>query len=216
MFDLAGTTVKDSGQVARAFAAALAEIGVSVTAAQVADVRGASKREAIRQFIADGPDRDRRAAGAYSSFQIHLARLYRSEGVEAIAGATDVFRWLRDRHVRVGLNTGFDREITTLLLNTLDWNDSTVDAIVCGDDVTRGRPAPDLILRTMERTGVTDARLVLNVGDTVLDLQAGRNAGVRWNVGVLSGGHDRQRLEQAPHTHLIDSVADLKSLIPHR
>jgi phosphoglycolate phosphatase-like HAD superfamily hydrolase len=68
----------------------------------------------------------------------------------------------------------------------------------------------------MERTGVTDARLVLNVGDTVLDLQAGRNAGVRWNVGVLSGGHDRQRLEQAPHTHLIDSVADLKSLIPHR
>ena len=52
----------------------------------------------------------------------------------------------------------------------------------------------------------------MNVGDTELDLRAGWNAGVGWNVGVLSGAHPRERLEGAPHTHLIESVASLPDL----
>jgi phosphoglycolate phosphatase-like HAD superfamily hydrolase len=81
--------------------------------------------------------------------------------------------------------------------------------VVCGDDVARGRPAPDLIVRAMAATGTADASVVANVGDTTMDLEAGHAAGVRWNVGVTSGAHDRARLERAPHTHLIASVADL-------
>jgi len=50
------------------------------------------------------------------------------------------------------------------------------------------------------------------VGDTTLDLLAGHNAGVRWNIGVLSGAHGRPALEGAPHTHLLPSVADLLGL----
>jgi phosphoglycolate phosphatase-like HAD superfamily hydrolase len=50
------------------------------------------------------------------------------------------------------------------------------------------------------------------VGDTALDLQAGFNAGVGWNIGVLSGAHDRETLAAAPHTHLIASVAALESV----
>ena len=47
----------------------------------------------------------------------------------------------------------------------------------------------------------------------MLDLQAGYNARVRWNVGVLSGAHQRERLVQEPHTHLIGSVSDLSSRV---
>jgi len=55
-------------------------------------------------------------------------------------------------------------------------------------------------------------RRVCAVGDTALDLQAGSNAGVGWNVGVLSGAHDRDTLASAPHTHLIPTIADLRGL----
>lgn len=213
VLDMAGTTVRDGGEVPRAFVQALAEIGIDVTPAQVDVVRGASKREAMRRFIPEAPDRDRRVASAYASFQRHLGRLYASEGVQAIQGSEDTFDWLRSRGIRVALNTGFDRDITALLLGALGWSDRMVDAIVCGDDVDQGRPAPDLIYRAMERTGVTDAGRVLNAGDTVLDLKAGANAGVRWNVGVLSGAHGRETLERAPHTHLIGSVANLPELL---
>ena len=42
---------------------------------------------------------------------------------------------------------------------------------------------------------------------------AGHSAGVRWNVGVLSGAHVRRTLEQAPHTHLIDSIIALPKIV---
>ncbi len=48
------------------------------------------------------------------------------------------------------------------------------------------RLLPNLIFRSMEATGASNVHRVANVGDTILDLRAGYNAGVRWNVGVLT------------------------------
>ena len=213
IFDMAGTTVKDAGQVPAAFTAALSAHGIAVTPEQLAQVRGASKREAIRTFVPDGSDHARIAFAAYADFRTRLAELY-AAGVEPIAGADAVFRSLRARGVRVALTTGFDRDITALLLDALGWARGEVDAVVCGDDVKAGRPAPFLIFHAMEATGVVDIRRVAAVGDTVLDLAAGSNAGVAWNVGVLTGAHDRAALEGAPHTHILASVAELPALWP--
>jgi phosphonatase-like hydrolase len=132
--------------------------------------------------------------------------------VRAVAGADATFRSLRERGVRVALNTGFDRETTALLLEALGWGGGVFDAVVCGDEVACGRPAPYLIFRAMEGAGAGSVHRVANVGDTVLDLRAGYNAGVRWNVGVLTGAHSRPALESAPHTHLLPSVAELPGL----
>lgn len=211
VFDMAGTTVEDRGQVPEAFAVALATSGIAVSADQIRALRGASKREALRRLVPPGPAHERRAGEIEAAFRTRLAERFRTEGVRAIPGASDTFAWLRARRVRVALATGFDRDTTRLLVDALGWNDA-VDAVVCGDDVAHGRPAPDLIRRAMEVTGAGDALRVASVGDTALDLEAGHRAGVRWNVGVLSGAHDRVTLEHAPHTHVLDSVADLSRL----
>jgi phosphoglycolate phosphatase-like HAD superfamily hydrolase len=47
----------------------------------------------------------------------------------------------------------------------------------------------------------------------VLDLRAGHNAGVRYNIGVLSGAHKRDQLQREPHTHLLQSVAELPNAL---
>jgi phosphonatase-like hydrolase len=207
VFDLAGTTVEDRGQVPDAFVAALASHGLHVTSTRLEALRGSSKRVALAELVPPGPDHERRTAAVHADFQRELAARYESTGVREIAGATATFAWLRARGVRIALNTGFDRETTERLLARLGWLTDTADAIVCADDVPRGRPAPDLILRAMERTDTPRADQVANVGDTALDLQAAHHAGVRWNIGVLSGAHGRGLLERAPHTHLIESVA---------
>ncbi len=216
VFDLAGTTVVDGGQVPAAFSSALAEVGIDVSAEQIANLRGSSKREAILRMIPEGPNRSERAADTFETFKRHLAGLYDSTGVREIAGAREVFDWLRSKGVRVALNTGFDREITTLLLERLGWREGVVDAVVCGDDVPEGRPAPYLIFRAMEATGTHRVHDVANVGDTVSDLSAGDNVSVRFNIGVLSGAHDRARLETAPHTHLLTDVTELRQLWSNR
>jgi phosphoglycolate phosphatase-like HAD superfamily hydrolase len=70
-----------------------------------------------------------------------------------------------------------------------------------------------MIFRAMQLTGVTAVRAVLAAGDTALDLQAGTNAGAGLVVGVRTGGADEATLQQAPHTHVLDSVADLPGLL---
>jgi phosphonatase-like hydrolase len=203
--------VLDRGEVPAAFTAALADQGISVTPQQLTAIRGASKRQAVFSLIPEGPQRIAQADAAYAAFKRHLERQY-AEGVQAAPGARETFDWLRDRGVKVALNTGFDRDITELLVRALGWNDTVVDAVVCGDDVAQGRPAPDLILRCMERTDIASAKNVAVVGDTVLDLQAGNNAGARWIIGVLTGAHSREQLQGMPHTHLLASVSDLPSI----
>jgi phosphonatase-like hydrolase len=212
VLDMAGTTVHDGGEVPAAFRSALTAHGVAVTDDELAGVRGASKREVIRTLVTrHQPDAlPSLAEEVYDEFRAALAERY-GAGVRAVEGAEDVFDWLRRRGVRLALNTGFDRVTTDLLLDALGWRDA-VDAVVCGDEVREGRPAPFLIFRAMEATGAGSVHRVMNVGDTELDLRAGWNAGVGWNVGVLSGAHPRERLERAPHTHLVASVASLPEL----
>jgi len=211
VLDMAGTTVVDQGEVPAAFTAALASQGVSVTAEQLNAVRGASKRQAVLNLMPEGPNRSERAEAAYAEFKRDLARRFR-EGVKAMPGATETFEWLRQRNVKVALNTGFDREITDLLITALGWGSGIVDCVVCGDEVRRGRPAPLLIFRCMELTEIDSVHEIAVVGDTTLDLQAGFNAAARWNIGVLSGAHRRDQLEHQPQTHLIDSVAELPKI----
>lgn len=209
--DMAGTTVCDNGEVARAFAAALAEHGVEASAQQINAVRGASKREAIATLIAPryGSDAER-VETVYGAFKQQLQQVFARDAAP-VPGAADTFAWLRARNIRLVLNTGFDRDTADLLLDALAWRDAA-DAVICSDDVAQGRPAPYMIFRAMEATGVADVRGVLNVGDTVSDLQAARNAGVAVSVGVLSGAHSREQLVAEAPTFLIDSIADLPSL----
>lgn len=219
IFDMAGTTVEDKGQVPDAFAAALAANGITVSPEAITRVRGASKRQAIRSLLpprlrenASARQADAEADRIYAAFCDELSRRYRYE-VASIPGAEDVFGDLRTKGSKVALTTGFDREIARLLMSSLRWTRTTIDALVCGDDVANGRPAPDMILLAMQLTGVGDPARVANVGDTTLDLESAARAGVGWNIGVLSGAHPREALEKAPHTHIIASVAEIPEVL---
>ena len=213
--DMAGTTVRDAGQVPQAFTSALAAHGIAVTPQAINSLRGASKRLAILNLVPEGVDRAARSEQVYATFVQHLAQVFNGT-VEPVPGAREAIDTLRSRGVRVALNTGFDRDTTDLLLDALRWREGVVDAVVCGDEVKAGRPAPYMIFHCMEATGVTDVHCVANAGDTVLDLQAGHRAGVALNIGVLSGAHGRDQMQEHPHTHLLNSVADLPALLARR
>ena len=114
--------------------------------------------------------------------------------------------------IGIALNTGFDRDLTETIIRALRWS-TLADVVVTGDDVERGRPAPDLIRRAMVLSGVDDPARVANVGDTSLDLQAGDNAGVGLNIGVWSGAHPKARLLLAPHTHLVEFAHEVVGIV---
>ena len=80
LFDIAGTTVEDQGQVPAAFTAALAEFGIDVTAEQIKGVRGASKRQTLTHFLPTGADKAALSEKAYHSFLAHLAEGFAEKG----------------------------------------------------------------------------------------------------------------------------------------
>jgi phosphonatase-like hydrolase len=217
VFDLGGTTIEDGGQVPAAFTEVLRRQGIELAPEALHALRGASKRDAIRHFLerqgrAGGEEINGRTERIFAEFCQCLASLYAKTGIRPLPGAGETFARLRGMGVKVALNTGFDRRITELILREVGWDRDTVDAVACGDDVRQGRPAPYLIFHAMEAAAAADVRRVASVGDTVLDLLAGGNAGVRWNIGVLSGAHGLERLGKVPHSHLLPSVADLPAL----
>jgi phosphonatase-like hydrolase len=217
VFDMAGTTIEDRGQVIHAFKAALRKAGVVVTGKELQAWRGAAKREVLRFYLEQRYGRDDadvapQVERAYAEFRLLLESSYVEGGVRAVAGAEATFAWLRDRGIKIGLTTGFYRKVTDIMLQAVGWHQGIIDACICSDGVPQGRPAPFMIFRAMEATGVTSVHRVIKVGDTARDLLAGRNAGVRGVVGVLSGSHGIERLGRVYHTHIITSVAELPQL----
>ena len=218
IFDMEGTTIEDKGRVPTALMQGLQANGFAVTDAEVRAVRGASKREAIRLLIEQrlerpGQDSTALAEQTYTAFRDRLQKTYQAERVRFIDGTLSTFAWLRNKGIKIVLNTGFDRMITDTIVENLAWQNQDVAAMICGDDVKSGRPAPYLIFHAMERTSIMNVRQGMNVGDTVRDLQAGFHAGVKFNVAVLSGAHSAEQLSEEPHTHLLSSVAELPTLL---
>jgi phosphoglycolate phosphatase len=214
VFDIAGTIIEDHGEVVRTFAKALMENGIPFAEDELKKWKGASKREVIRHFVKQsGPsgDAEPRVETCYQRFRSELESCY-SQKTVPIAGALETFRWCRDHDILLATTTGFYREISDLVLNQTGWRDLFA-ANISSTDVRLGRPAPFMIFHAMEATGVQNVKEVINVGDTPLDLQSGSNAGVAGVVGVLTGAHSRESLQQERHTHIITSIAELPDLI---
>lgn len=217
IFDIGGTIIEDNGEVLDAFGSALEENNLRATRSELTELKGAAKREVITRFVErqwgkGDPGNEARIATAYRDFKSQLENKFSNGGVKPIPGAAATFAWLKARGIVCATTTGFYRSVTDLILKFAGWQD-TFAANICSDDVKDGRPAPYMIFRAMEATGIADVREVLNIGDTRLDLQAGTRAGVLGVIGVLTGVHKEDRLMPESPSHLISSVASLPSLI---
>jgi phosphonatase-like hydrolase len=218
VLDMAGTTIEDHGEVLTAFKSALGKNHLQASEDFIQKWRGASKKQVLRQCIEEqfgkeASDNPKRIEQAYGDFRNFLEDLYAREGVRPIHGAAETFKWLRTHHIRISLTTGFYRKVADMILQKVGWNSGAVDTSICSDEVAMGRPAPYLIFRAMEATRITDVQRVVNVGDTTLDLLSAVNAGVRGNVGVLTGAQTLLHLGKVQHTHLLPSVAELPELL---
>ena len=79
-----------------------------------------------------------------------------------------------------------------------------------GTDGFAHKPSPEIIHRVW-RALPTDPQRTLFVGDSEMDMKAGRAAGVT-AVGVTHGAHDRPRLEAAGAHRVVDHFGELFEL----
>jgi phosphonatase-like hydrolase len=215
--DMAGTTVDEGGLVYSAVEAAVAEaVGGPIPGELMSQWKGTSKEEAIAGLLrAMGLDTSHAyVTKVYDIFAGKLEEAYDRTPPAPFPGVLEAFETLRRAGVMVALQTGYAMPVANSIMTSLGWTvGETVDALVTSDTVAASRPAPYLIFHAMEATGVRDVGRVLTAGDTPNDLAAGMNAGAGFVVGVTTGSFTRSQLEAEPHTHILDSVAELPALL---
>lgn len=215
VLDMAGTTVTDDGVVDRAFRAALEAVGVGADHPDrpghletIRRTMGQSKIVVFRDMLGE----EALAQTANEAFQASVAADVAAGSVGPIPGAAEALARLRSAGLKVCLTTGFSAETQAALVEHLGWG-ALVDLSLAPGPGVRGRPYPDLVFTAIMRLEVDGVDQVAVAGDTANDLLAGSRSGARVVAGVLSGAHSRAELAAAPHTHLLDSVADLPAVL---
>lgn len=120
-----------------------------------------------------------------------------------------VLTHLHETGARVGIiSTKYRYRILDLL--TRYESDRWLDLVVGGEDVTEPKPSPQGLLLALGRLGVNREE-TLYVGDSVIDAQTARAAGVDF-AGVLHGVTTREELAAYPHVAILP---DLRPLTPN-
>lgn len=224
LFDLAGTTIDfGSSAPAATFVELFAKNAVSITTAEARLPMGTAKRDHIALLAAMPRVADawqaahgRRFSTAdldrlYADF-IPLQRRSLSRFDELIPGTLTTISALRAAGLSVVVTTGYDEALATVVLEAARRQGFVPDAAVCASEVPAGRPAPWMIFRAMEKVNVWPPAAVVAVGDTIVDIEAARNAGV-WGVGVAATGnmlglgrHEYESLEPAYREELVTAA----------
>ena len=217
VFDMAGTTVDDSGsKVLTCLIEAARAYELPGSPEELNALMGMNKREvfgilAARRYSAGSTEAEQIADKALSTFVASMRAAY-EQHLTPITGAEDTFAFLRARGIKIAIDTGFDSAVGGLIMERLHWPGRLIDQVVYSSDVPRGRPAPYMIFRAMERLDIQDVHEVMKLGDSPADLEEGYNAGCGEVIGVLSGAHTAATLGSYRHTRLLPSVADLPAL----
>jgi phosphoglycolate phosphatase len=214
-FDVAGTVLNDDGLVIAAFKAAFERTQPELWPTHGAqwtqyalNTMGQSKIDVFTELLGDA-DRAQQANIAFEeSYVSEIAKV----GAVPIPGAEEIFAYLQSQGISVALTTGFSRSTLDTLITELGWRD-LIDVSVTPSEAGRGRPHPDMLQKAATTLGVTNPANVIVLGDTASDMKSGVAFGAGHVIGVLTGAHDELTLHDAGATTVVNSVADLKSLI---
>jgi phosphonoacetaldehyde hydrolase len=111
-----------------------------------------------------------------------------TEYAEPIPGLLEAIAKLRARGIKIGSTTGYIRSMMEILAPKAKENGYDPDCIVCPDEVPAGRPFPWMCYQNAINLGVYPMEAIVKVGDTVVDIEEGLNAGM-WTVGVTLTGN---------------------------
>ncbi len=215
VFDMAGTVVNENNVVYKTLQKAINKKGYDLGLDFVLEYgAGKEKHQAIKDILAAVNAENEISEPIFEDFKAMLDDAYDTLEVTSFAGVEKLLANLKSQKIKVALNTGYNTKIAKLLLKKMNWvKGKHYDTIVTADDAAKGRPHPDMIIKAMEILNVSDASKVVKAGDSIIDIEEGKNANCGVTVGVTTGAHTRAQLQSANPTYVLDSLSELLGYI---
>lgn len=186
VFDLDGTLTQTNALIFASFNhVAQRFLGKTLSPDEIVSLFGPPELGGLKKLLGNG--------WAEAAME-ELCRYYRAHHNEMAyrhEGIPDVLQLLKSRKIFLALFTGKGSCTTRITLEECGLA-RYFDLVVTGDDVIQHKPHGEGIVRVMQHFGLT-AEEVLMVGDSLADVTASREAGVKIAAAVWDS-YDRERV----------------------
>jgi phosphoglycolate phosphatase-like HAD superfamily hydrolase len=206
LFDLDGTLADSMPLIAEAISGVLADHGYVSTPAEIEPRIGPPLDEMLRDYLGVSEDE---AIAIFGEYVPRYTRDY-APRTPPMSGAQSLLDCLSATNVPAAIVSNKIERSANALLSALGWGDRFA-TVIGADTVTQVKPAPEPALEALRRIGV-GARDAAFVGDTEIDMECGRAAGIPIVVG-LATHRARESLTAAGATHTCANLGEVRALL---
>ena len=207
LFDLDGTLIDSKADIAQALNAALVRMSLPPLAmSRVADFVGDGVQRLIHRTLREvtGAEPNNEQAHTATSLYLEEYGVHLLDSTHLCEGVNEALNrlWWASFAVVTNKPESFSRRI----LEGLGVGDRFC-AILGGDSTSQRKPDPAPLRKAMTQCGAKPSETVM-VGDSAVDIHAGRAAGV-YTCGVTGGFRSRAELEAAGCDLILSNLAEL-------
>ena len=174
LFDMDGLMFDTERLYGRAWQSAAKAQGCSISDEAILKIKGANRNLAYSILKED----------AGSEFDIECGRKFRQEYIDSYLdkngltkkkGLDNLLKYLKDNNIKVCLATSTKTETAGRYLKMAKVEEH-FDDITCGDEIERGKPAPDIFLKSAKKLGVKIFDCLV-LEDSINGINGGLSAG---------------------------------------
>jgi pyrophosphatase PpaX len=211
IFDFDGVLVDSNEAWAGAFSKASRSVGIKkeFTLDDIRPHCGKSYMEVLRNTLPKYSAEADVMDAMYANF-ISLATSDEFiKSFREIKGIKGMLRWLKKR-CRLAVGSGNSKKLLNGFIEKLGMG-KYFDLVVSGDEVKRGKPNPDMLLKIIRHFKVSPKE-ALYVGDARSDIIAAKRANIR-SVAVLTGALNREEAEELNPDFIVSDATQLQELL---
>lgn len=126
--------------------------GYKMTKELYVTVMGTGRKNVIKTFLENFGD-DLPIEKMYEEKDNQLFYRIENQGIPLKEGVKELFSMLKEKDYKIALATSAKKERVEKQIKD-KWLKESFDAIVCGDDVEKGKPSPDIFLKAAKEIDV--------------------------------------------------------------
>jgi beta-phosphoglucomutase family hydrolase len=200
IFDMDGTLVATTEADFLAWQRLFSTYGRSLTFEEYFPLLGKKSSDVVHHVLGlHGHE----ATGAMHKKMMFFEEIVREKGIDMMPNAEQLLKALQAEHIPIALATSSRVMKMKLVMKTADL-DKYFNAVVTGEEVTVGKPGPDIFLLAAKRLNVDPVQCVV-IEDAASGVAAAKAAGMKC-VAVTNTHHERD-LHQADL--VVDDLSEL-------
>ena len=150
--------------------------GYIMTKELYVNVMGTGRKNVIKTFLENFGD-DLPIEKMYEEKDNQLFYIIENQGIPLKEGVKELFSMLKEKNYKIALATSAKRERVEKQIKD-KWLKESFDAIVCGDDVEKGKPSPDIFLKAAKKIDVEPENCFV-VEDSPAGIKAAFSGGMK-------------------------------------